>query len=106
MIKCLKHLVLFKFLDNTPGNKIDEIVQEFFELKNKISVIHDIEWGKDVSTEQKNQGYTHCFCLTFLNQEGRDEYLPHPEHKKFGNLLKPYLEKVLVFDYVNNPING
>jgi hypothetical protein len=104
MSKSLKHIVLFKFLDNTPEKKIEEIISEFIELKNKIEVISEIEWGKDISTEQKNQGFTHCFCLTFLDQEGRDEYLPHPEHEKFGNLLKPYLEKVLVFDYVNNPI--
>jgi hypothetical protein len=102
MTKSLKHLVFFKFLDNTSNENIDMIIREFLELKNKIPVIKDIEWGTDVSIEQKNQDFTHCFCLTFSDSKGRDEYLPHPAHKSFGNILKPFLEKVLVFDYIVN----
>jgi len=30
--------------------------------------------------------------------KGRDDYLPHPEHRAFGKLLRPHLKKVLVID--------
>ena len=35
----------------------------------------------------KNLGFTHVYLLTFESVAARDAYLPHPEHKKFGDLL-------------------
>ncbi len=50
-----------------------------------------------------DQGFTHCFFLTFKNEADRDAYLPHPAHKEFGALLGPVLDKVLVIDYWTKP---
>ncbi|MDG2212690.1 MAG: Dabb family protein [Verrucomicrobiota bacterium] len=36
--------------------------------------------------------------VTFLDEKGRNEYLPHPEHKKFVKLLNPILDNVFVID--------
>ena len=38
--------------------------------------------------------------VTFNDTKGRDAYLPHPAHKAFGKVLRPYLDKVLVIDFV------
>ncbi|MBC7959735.1 MAG: Dabb family protein [Vallitaleaceae bacterium] len=100
--KILRHLVLFKFKDNTAQKNVREIETAFMDLKNKIDVIQSIEWGTDVSTEGIRQGFTHCFFLTFGSANDRDAYLPHPEHKAFGRLLEPFLDKVLVVDYWTN----
>ena len=32
--------------------------------------------------------------------KGRDDYIPHPEHRAFRKLLRPHLRKVLVIDYM------
>lgn len=97
--KLLRHVVLFKFKDTTPKESVKEIENAFMDLKNKIDVIDSIEWGTDISTEGISQGFTHCFIVTFSSTENRDTYLPHPEHKNFGRLLEPFLEKVLVVDF-------
>lgn len=34
-----------------------------------------------------SQGFTHVYLLTFKDAAARDAYLPHPEHKKFGQVL-------------------
>ena len=68
-------------------------------LPGKIDVIHDFEWGTDVSVEGAARGFTHCFFVTFRTAEDRDAYLPHPDHKAFGQLIRPHLDQVLVFDY-------
>jgi hypothetical protein len=99
MSTILKHIVLFKFIENTSQKEIDKITSEFLELRKKIPIIQSIEWGTDVSVEGKNFGFTHCFCLSFPDSKSRDEYLPHPAHKEFGKILKPHIEKVFVFDY-------
>jgi hypothetical protein len=97
--KVLRHVVLFKFKDSTTKEQVDEIVRAFRALKSKIDVIEDFEFGTDVSTENKSQGFTHCFFVTFRDEKGRDAYLPHPAHKEFGTLVRPRLENVLVVDY-------
>tara|TARA_R110002050_G_scaffold1281_1_gene9144 strand:+ start:31219 stop:31635 length:417 start_codon:yes stop_codon:yes gene_type:complete len=95
----LRHVVLFKFKDNTPKEKIKEIEMAFHELQLKIPQIYNYEWGLNNSPENLNKGLTHCFFLTFKSEADRAIYLPHPDHKAFGALLTPYLDDVLVVDY-------
>jgi hypothetical protein len=97
--KSLRHVVLFKFKDSSTPQDIKQIVAAFRALPGKIDTIKDFEWGTDVSVENKAQGFTHCFFVTFDDAQGRDAYLPHPAHKDFVNLAVPHIDKVLVFDY-------
>jgi hypothetical protein len=97
--KSLRHVVLFKFKDSSTPRDIKQIVAAFRALPGKIDTIKDFEWGTDVSVENKSQGFTHCFFVTFDDAKGRDVYLPHPAHKEFVNLAVPHIDKVLVFDY-------
>jgi len=96
----LRHVVLLSWKDGTDQNKINEIEQAFIALPGKIDLIHDFEWGTDVSTENIAHGFTHCFFVTFQSEEDRDAYLPHPEHTAFVDLVKPFLKDVLVIDYL------
>ena len=97
--RVLRHVVLFAFKDTATPQQIQEIERAFCDLPHKIEQIYDFEWGTDVSVENISQGYTHCFLVTFLNEEDRNIYLPHPAHQEFGTILQPHLEKVLVVDY-------
>lgn len=95
----LRHVVLLKFRDGTSAQQIRDIENAFCALPGKIDAICDFEWGTDVSVENLQDGFTHCFVVTFRNEAGRSEYLPHPAHKEFGEMLRPHLDKVLVVDY-------
>jgi len=95
----LRHVVLLKFKDNSTDEQVRQIEDAFCALPDKVDAIYDLEWGTDVSVENRQQGFTHCFLVTFLSEEDRAAYLPHPEHKAFGKLLGPHLDKVLVIDY-------
>jgi hypothetical protein len=95
----LRHVVLFSFKPATSAEDQERLALAFAALPSKIAEIIDFEWGSDVSVEGKTEGYTHCFIVTFANEEGRNTYLPHPAHKEFGQLLRGHLEKVLVLDY-------
>ena len=97
--KVLRHVVLFKFKEGTSPEEVQKVITAFGELPKKIDVIQDFEWGTDVSVENKQQGFTHCFFVTFRDEKGRDTYLPHPAHKEFGTIVRPHLDKVLVVDY-------
>lgn len=95
----LRHVVLFKFKEGAPPEAVRRIEREFAALKDRIPGIRAFEWGTNESPEKLDQGFTHCFVVTFENAAARDAYLPHPAHKAFVDQLKPHLEKALVVDY-------
>ena len=95
----LRHVVLFKFKDTSSSQEIKEVEDAFRALPGKVDEICDFEWGTDVSVENLQQGFTHCFFVTFRSEADRAAYLPHPAHKQFGKMLGPHLDKVLVIDY-------
>lgn len=95
----LRHVVLFAFKDSATVEQIDAIVADFGTLKDRIPGIVAYEWGTNVSPEGLNQGFTHCFTLTFGSEEERNTYLLHAAHQAFVNTLGASLEKSLVIDY-------
>ncbi len=97
--KVLRHVVLFKFKDSSSPEDVKKVEEAFRNLPKKIKEIKGYEWGINNSPEGLAQGFTHCFFLTFDSEEGRAVYLPHPDHKAFGKVLGPHLDKVLVVDY-------
>ena len=97
--RLLRHVVLFKFKDSTTEEQVGQIERAFCALPDKVDAIYDFEWGTDVSVENRQQGFTHCFLVSFLSEADRAKYIPHPDHKAFGELLGPHIDKVLVIDY-------
>ncbi len=95
----LRHVVLFKFKEGTSKGDIAKVERAFSALPSKISEIVGYEWGLNNSPEGLEKGFTHCFFLTFNSEEDRAVYLPHPDHKAFGEVLGPHLDDVLVIDY-------
>ncbi len=95
----LRHVVLFSFKSTSTEADIKKVEDAFRALPSKIKEIKSFEWGKNNSPEGINQGFTHCFLVTFASEADRAVYLPHPDHKAFVEVLKPHLDKVLVVDY-------
>lgn len=97
--KLLRHVVMLKFKDSSGSDDVKKVEKAFAELSGKISLIKQFEWGTNNSPENLNQGLTHCFLVTFASEKDRDEYLVHPDHKAFVDVLLPHLDKVTVVDY-------
>lgn len=97
--KLLRHMVLFKFKEDASAADIKTVEDAFIDLPNHISEIRAFEWGTNNSPEGLDQGFTHCFFVSFASEEDREVYLPHPKHKEFVEILGPHLDKVLVLDY-------
>ncbi len=95
-----RHVVFFKFKDSASPEQVQGIEKAFIELAGKIDTVKGFEWGTNVSPEGLNDGFTHCFFVTFADKAGLDVYLPHAEHQAFVGKLKPLLDKGCVVDYV------
>ncbi|MDT7829759.1 Dabb family protein [Pricia sp. S334] len=95
----LRHVVMFKFKETATQDDIRKVQEAFSALPSKIPQIASYEWGTNNSPEGLDKGFTHVFFLTFDSEADRGVYLPHPDHKAFGEILGPHLEDVLVLDY-------
>jgi hypothetical protein len=100
--KVLRHAVFFSFKEESTEEDVQKIVDAFRGLHSKIEEITDFAWGVNNSPEGLNDGFTHCFLLTFKDEAGRAAYLPHPAHKAFGDVLRDHKDKVFVVDYWGN----
>ena len=90
---------MFKFKDSASAEQVKQVTDAFEGLAAKITTIKSFEWGVNNSPEGLNQGLTHCFLISFSSDKDRDEYLVHPDHVAFVEILKPHLEKATVLDY-------
>jgi hypothetical protein len=97
--KMLRHVVMFKFKEEATPADVKKVEDAFKALPAQIKAVKAFEWGKNNSPENLNQGFTHCFFVTFRSEKDREIYLPHPAHQAFVEVLKPHLDKVMVLDY-------
>ena len=95
----LQHVVCFKFKSTASQAEIKKVEEAFAALKKKISVVESLEWGTNVSKENKDKGFTHAFILGFKSEKDRDTYIAHPEHKAFVGVVGPVVDDVFVIDF-------
>ena len=98
----VRHVVVFKFKPEATAAQIQQVTDAFRTLATTIPGITSFEDGVNNSPENKNQGFTHVYSVTFESESARDAYLPHPEHRKFGQLLRSsgIFVDAFVVDYV------
>jgi hypothetical protein len=97
--KQLKHIVLFRFNDSANEAYLEQIHTQLMALQDTVDELQAIEGGTDVSTENLNDGFSHCYIMTFASIADKDSYLQHASFQAFGDLLKQNLEKIMVMDY-------
>ena len=95
----LRHIVALKFKSEATPEQIKKIESAFRELKSKIPQVVSLEWGTNVSVDQRNKGFTHCFVLSFKSDNDLKTYADSSEHKSFVAILRPVMEDVFVFDF-------
>jgi hypothetical protein len=95
----LRHVVIFKFKDSSTPDDVKKVSETFAALYGKVPQIKSFEWGINNSPEKFNEGFTHCFILTFSSEKDLAEYQLNPAHVQFQTVLKPHMEKVFVVDY-------
>jgi hypothetical protein len=98
----VRHIVAWRFQDGTTEEQIAQFTSTFRALQDKIPGIIGFEHGANNSPENLNCGLTHVYLLTFESVAARDAYLPHPEHKRFGETIRAMgiVADVFVLDYV------
>ena len=96
----VEHIVLLKLKSDATEQQVQTLTDALLKMAADIPGIEKISAGMNNSPEGKSQGYDYGFIVSFINQEARDAYLPHPTHRQAaGEYLRPIVDDVLVFDY-------
>tara|TARA_R110000787_G_scaffold16204_1_gene49417 strand:- start:183 stop:479 length:297 start_codon:yes stop_codon:yes gene_type:complete len=95
----IRHILLIKFKDSVGHSDIGNVKILFESMVQKIDGVLSVEWGLNDSPEHMNKGFTYSVFMTFANEKGRDNYLPHPEHEALKEVFVPLLDDIVVFDY-------
>ncbi len=97
--KVLRHIVLYKFKDDLKPGEVDAVIAAFNAMVSKIDVVAGYEHGTNVSAENKSEGLTHGFVVTFRSEQDRAAYHAHPAHAEYVKVAKDRRDKVVVFDF-------
>ncbi|PQQ30252.1 hypothetical protein C6H64_10605 [Photorhabdus luminescens] len=96
----IRHILLLKFAPEIQEQQLTTIRDTAISMPHQIKGISSvIEWGGNVSSENKNKGFTHAITMTFDDQKAISNYLSHPAHDKLKNLLTDSVDDIIVFDY-------
>ncbi|GIC77526.1 Dabb family protein [Moritella sp. F3] len=95
----IRHVLLIKFKEYSEVSEIVKLKSLFESMPEKVEGVVSVEWGVNDSPEGKNKGYTHSVLMTFTDENGRQNYLPHPEHEALKDVFRPLIEDIIVFDY-------
>ena len=91
--KELKHAVFVKFKDDAPAEAVKAVEEACVALPSKIDTIKASEWGTNNSPEEINEGFTHCFMITFDSEDGLAAFVPHPDHGGGRNSRRCWIKR-------------
>ncbi|EER28105.1 hypothetical protein D8B26_006769 [Coccidioides posadasii str. Silveira] len=105
----LFHIVLVSFKPEVSQEVIKDALTRNMALKDiclhpttQKPYIKSMTSGVDNSTVGLQHGMTHAFVVELANAEDRDYFTKEdPAHKAYGQSVASYLDKVLVFDFVD-----
>ena len=96
----IHHVVLCWLKEVSPEIK-NNILNESGNLK-QIPTLKKLSFGNAIPSNRDivDDSFDIGLLMIFESKEDMDTYIHHPIHKNFvKNTLKPYLEKVIVYDF-------
>ena len=97
----IKHIVMWKLKDSARGNSKDqnalELKSVLEDLKNKISVIKQIEVG--INFNKSSAAYDVVLYSEFDSQQDLQAYQKHPDHVKVVDFVNEIRDDRAVVDY-------
>jgi len=97
--RVLRHVVLIRFKPDTPTEDLLAVERLARQLPQRVPSLRGFEWGTDVSVENRSEGFTHCYLMTFTSPDDRAAYLAHPAHRELLDRARPHIDRLIAVDY-------
>ncbi|MFT8719727.1 Dabb family protein [Acetobacter sp.] len=114
----VRHMVMFRFRQSATPEQRRQVTEHFMALAKESrrpdhsSVVVSIETGAQNSGESSDLGLERAYLVTFRSEGDRNFYVGQPvvtdshyfdaAHEAFKAFAKPYLAKVVVFDFTTD----
>ncbi len=93
----LRHIVLFKFREETSPERRKDFIDMLRALPGQIPEVVSGEVGED--TVHRERSFDVALVFTFENRAALDAYTPHPKHRRVVEESHRVNEKVCMVDY-------
>ncbi len=93
------HIVMIKFKENTPNEKVLEIKKDIENLKDFIKEIQSMEVGLNFANEDRAMDLV--LISKFNSKDDLNSYAINSTHKEVINKIKEVAEYTKVVDYEN-----
>ena len=93
----IRHIVFFKFKEGVGEEDQNSLVSALEGLKAKISLVKELEVGKDVAG--KPNSYDIALNSVFDNFDDVEAYAVHPDHVKVVELVRELCESSAKVDF-------
>lgn len=93
----IRHIVFFKFKENTSNNERETLISSLEGLKDKIEVVRELKVGRDVGN--KPNSYHIALDSVFDTFDDVETYAVHPDHVEVVKMVKEVCESSVKVDY-------
>jgi len=93
----VRHIVFFNFNDDASDKEKAELIEALKGLKDKISLIKELEVGTDIAGTEKS--FDLALNILFNSFDDVQEYISHPDHVEVVKLVKSYCKATAKVDY-------
>jgi len=93
----IEHIVLFNVKPETSQGKVDELIRKTKTTLSKIPTVKDLWISKSLKPDAR---YRYTFAMRFTDEKALQEYLDHPDHRRYAKeALIPLTSEIVSFDY-------
>lgn len=100
------HTVIFHLKKDAPQDAATSAIADCHALLTKIPTVRELRVGRPAEKSTPDvsvKDYQFGLVVLFDDYDGLDKYLVHPKHVEFVNKHLKNVEKVLVYDFINQP---
>ena len=98
------HAVIFYLKKDAPRGEAGALIKDAHQILTKIPTVRRLSAGRPAEKATPEVAITDFqvgLLVHFDDYQGLQTYLDHPLHTEYVQKHKKYLEKILVYDFVN-----
>ena len=93
------HLVLFRTTAGVPEERLAKVRGLFYACLEECAGLERVFAGPNISASTFGAGWNLAVLMLFSSVDARDQFLPHPAHKRIGEETGAgFYEQLVVYD--------
>ena len=96
----IRHILLLQQRPDATSNDIEACRAALGALVGPIPGLLNCHWGQNIAPDERRAGFTHGFCMDFVDRASLEAYGPHPQHQLAVAKIRATFDRIVVFDFL------